>query len=142
MAEEPRRRGALILRMVGEVLTSAGLATLYGWAVVAAVAGWQPPSAVWWTGAVMASGGCLWLIVLLASSSARRREWAAEATLGFFSLPAGMFGFVASLGDEWKRYRPLLLVMTVLLLAAIALIVLAARAKRESQRWRNTAAND
>jgi len=123
------------LRISGWVVTIVGLAIFYGSLFFAFLIGFQPPIALSRAGLILPAVGCLWLIGFLLWPRDHKGSVAAEVALGILCLPPGLVALAETYGEESERMAPFWLVVTIFLLpGAIALIVQAARVRRETRR--------
>lgn len=122
-----------------EALTLAviGLAFFVGAAILAPTLGWESPAIIWRVGLILAAVAAYFLVALLAWVYRKGQQVTGEAIIGFITLLVAMLSLMGGIANEEGEIKVFWLVMAIVLIpAAMALVMLAAIAKREGKAGR------
>jgi hypothetical protein len=131
------RRHERAFRLAGRAPAILGLVVFYATALAAISL--HPPGLLLKAGTAVAAGGCLWLACVLPWLSNSAESTTLEAALAFLCLPPALFSiFAAYFNESGRVYASWLIIGIVSTLAAVGLVVQAARIKQRAERWRNS----
>ena len=115
-----------------------GLAVLYVSFALLSLTNLSPPAALFKVALITVAVGCLWLVCMLAWPRASKVKLTTEGWIALLSVvPGVLFGIVLPfIGLRAGSFY--LIIAVILFPSSIALLLLATRARRAAERWRNT----
>jgi hypothetical protein len=135
------KRHAKAFKLAGRVATILGLVAFYGTCLSAISL--HPPGLLLKVGTATGAAGCLWLACVLPWLSTSSESATLEAALAFLCLPPGLFSvFAASYNEMGRLYASWLIIGIIAILAAVGLVLQAARTRQRAERWRNSGRDD